>query len=286
MAYEIWKEKQEDQTSDSESVVFGGGESKSGSSHIMYAYFDTNLRLQKIIDLTELGAAVTFIHETAPSMDGGRIVACERGKGIFLYDVDTMAKVEVLRTDGENSRRGGLISVSRAAFVDNDSRIVFLGSCFEDGEGYKCYGSVKTDGGGLAVHRENTFDVMDVYPEHVIFSEELPDNMAGGQVRAYYPSQDTSRMVQLTETKESSYAWGSDKGNYFITAVSNDKTGWTLRLYDVRTAKLVSTKVYEADIEDYREPHICYLEDLQTAVLLQRPYGNNEQFKAGIVTFQ
>lgn len=289
MAYETISGNQETQTGVSETVVLGGGGQENvGSNHIMYAYYDADLGLQKTIDVTALGADVTFIHETAPSRDGGRIAVCEWGQGISLYDVNTMAKMEILRVDGKNyAEMGGLCSVNQVAFAENDSRIVFLGDCIENGEGYICYGSVKTDGSGLAVYRENTFDVMSVFAEHTILSEELPDDRTSGQIWVYYPSQEMSRVIQLSEKIESSHAWGSDKGNYCITAVRNDNVGWTLRLYDIRTTTLVSTKVYEvANTDDYREPHICYLEDQHTAVLLQRPYGDNKQYKAGIVSFQ
>lgn len=237
--------------------------------------------------MTALGADAVFIHETAPSGNGRQIAVCELGKGISLYDINTLTKTDVLRLDGqENNMTDGLSSVSQVAFAENGSRIIFLGQCIENGKGYVCYGSVKTDGSGLSVHRGNTFDVMSVFSDHTIFSEELPDDRTSGQVYVYYSSQDTSQMIQLSEKIESSHVWGSDKGNYFITAVRIDNVGWTLRLYDIGTSKLVSTEVYEvANTDDYREPHICYLEEQQTAVLFQRPYGENKQYKAGIVQF-
>ena len=292
LAYETFAEGEEAQTDTTESVIsgeYGGGEAAiTGSYHIIYAYYDTDLNFQKTIDVTALGADVNFIYQTAPSMDGRQIAVCEQGKGISLYDVNTLEKVDVLQVDGkEYAGIDGLSSVNQVAFTENDSRIVFLGNCIENDKGYVCYGSVKTDGSSLAVHRENTFDIMNVFAEHTIFSEELPDDRTSGQVWIYYPIQDTSQMVQLSEKIESSHVWGSDKGNCFITAVRNDNVGWTLRLYDVKTLKLVSTKVYEVpNTDDYREPHICYLEDQQTAVLFQRPYGENEQYKVGIVSFQ
>lgn len=289
IAYEAVSESSETETGITESVIFGEGEAAiTGSFHIIYAYYDTDLNFQKTIDVTALGADVNFIHQTAPSGDGRQIAVCEQGKGISLYDVNTLEKVDVLQVDGkEYVRMGGLSSVNQVAFAENDSRIVFLGNCIENGKGYVCYGSVKTDGSSLAVHRENTFDIMNVFADHTVFSEELPDDRTSGQVWIYYPFQDISQMVQLSEKTESSHVWGSDTGNYFITAVGNDNVGWTLRLYDIRTLKLVSTKVYEVpNTDDYREPHICYLEEQQIAVLFQRPYGENEQYKVGIVSFQ
>lgn len=289
IAYETFSESQETQTGTTECVIFGEGEAAiAGSFHIIYAYYDTDLNFQKTIDVTALGADVEFIHRTAPSRDGRQIAVCEQGKGISLYDVNTLEKVEVLQVDGkEYAWMDGLSSVNQVAFAENDSRIVFLGNCIENDKGYVCYGSVKTDGSSLAVHRGNTFDIMNVFAEHTIYSEELPDDRTSGQVWIYYPFQDTSQMVQLSEKIESSHVWGSDKGNYFITAVRNDDIGWTLRLYDIRTLKLVSTKVYEvSNTDDYREPHICYLEEQQIAVLFQRPYGENEQYKVGVVSFQ
>ena len=288
LAYETFVEGEEAQTGTAESVIFGGGETAiTGSYHIIYAYYDTEKKKKKNIDVTALGADVDFIHQTAPSRDGRQIAVCGQGKEISLYDVNTLEKVDVLQDGKEYAGMDGLSSVNQVAFAENDSRIIFLGNCIENGKGYVCYGSVKTDGSSLAVHRENTFDIMNVFAEHTIFSEELPDDRTSGQVWIYYPIQDTSQMVQLSEKIESNHVWGSDKGSCFITAVRNDNAGWKLRLYDIGTLKLVSAKVYEVpNTDDYREPHICYLEDQQTAVLFQRPYGENEQYKVGIVSFQ
>ncbi len=284
IAYETFSQAQESETDTTEIVGFDGGK-VAGSFHIMYAYYDANLCIDKTIDVTALGTGAVFIHKTAPSGDGSRIVVCEPGKGISTYDVNTLTKIEVLSVDGEDN--AGLCSVNQVAFAENDSRIVFLGDCIENGEGNKCYGSVKTDGSDLSVHKGSTFEIMNVFTEHTIFSEELPDDRVSGQVWVYYPSKEHTQIIQMSEKMESNFVWGSDKGNYFVTAVENKNIGWVLRLYDIRTAELVSTKLYELENTDaYRDPHICYLEDLQTAVLLQRPYGDNEQFKAGIVSFR
>lgn len=288
IAYKTLSEGQESETSTTEIIGVGGGEI-TGGFQIMYAYYDANLRIDKIIDVTALGGESAFIHKTAPSRDGNRVVVCESGKGISIYDVNTLTKIEVLSVNGKDNAglTGGLCSVSQVAFAENDSRIVFLGDYIENGEGNKCYGSVKTDGSDLSVHKGNTFDIMNVFSEHTIFSEELPDDRVSGQVWVYYPSEDRTQIIQMSEKRESNLVYGSDKGNYFVTAVENENIGWVLRLYDIRTAELVSTKLYELEnTEAYRDPHICYLEEQQTAVLLQRPYGDNEQFKAGIVSFR
>lgn len=283
LAYQTFSRDQEPRMY--ETIVSNGTE---GSRHTMFAYYDADLCLQKTVDVTGLGAEVLFTNRAAPSKDGGRIAVCEIGKGISIYDLETLEKTEVLRTDKKDyAATTGSLEVSRIAFAEDDNKIVFLGNCNENGEGYKCIGSVNTDGSGLTVHKSNIFDVMSAYGHHAIFSEELPDDRAGGQVWVYYPSEDKTEVVQTSEKMESSYAWGSDKGNYFITAIEDEDTGWILRLYDVQTLKPVSTKIFELEnTEDYRDPHICYLEDLQTAVLLLRPYGDNDRFKAGAISFR
>ncbi len=294
VAYEAFCEDSETGTNSaySDSAIFDstvvGGNGTAGAIHIMFAYYNENLVLQKTVDVTGLGSDITYIHEAAPSMDGSMIAVCEWGVGIALYNAETMEKLKVLSLRGtENAEIGKLHSISQVGFAENDNKIIFLGTCIKDGEGYTCFGSVKTDGSNLCIHKESASDAMSVYPEHAIFSEKAPDELAGGKVWAYYSAQDIFRMMPLTEKRESGHVWGSDKGNYFVTAVREDNVGWTLRLYDVMTAGLVSTKVYEVEnIGDYREPHICYLEDAHAAVLLQRPLGDNGLYKAGIVLFQ
>ncbi len=287
IAYKVFSETPKSDNNTTAVVGFGGGHIE-GSYHIMYAYYDANLCMDKTIDVTELEAELIFLYQTAPSRDGGRIAVCDRRKGIYVYDVNTHEKTEVLQVDEnqDDKTAGSLSWVSQIAFAENDSRIVFLGSCIENGESYTCYGSVKTDGSGLSIHRGNKFDVMSVLSEYTIFSEDIQDDRASGEVWAYDPSGDSTQIIKTSEKIESNCVWGSDKGNYFVTAVEKENIGWELRLYDVRTGKLV-TKVYElGDTEAYRAPHICYLEDRQMAVLLQRPYGDNKQFKAGIVSFK
>ena len=74
IAYEAVSESSETETGITESVIFGEGEAAiTGSFHIIYAYYDTDLNFQKTIDVTALGADVNFIHQTAPSGDGRQI---------------------------------------------------------------------------------------------------------------------------------------------------------------------------------------------------------------------
>ena len=78
------------------------------------------------------------------------------------------------------------------------------------------------------------------------------------------------KIYDLTDKKEGGNIYGSDTGRYFASSVSS-KTGWTVRVYDTATGKLVKEQSVSNDGQELygvNDPVLCVLDETQTCFIL------------------
>lgn len=259
-------------------------------AHMICSFYDKKLNYEKQIDLTaDLQADVNFVREVAVGRSGTELAVCENG-GISLYHTDTGEKKEVLRiADISYEATDGLCSVTQVDFTADGQTLIFLGQQFSlpvrDGAmAHTAAGSIHIDGSDLAVFGVEQMDIMHGFSSHAIYSQELPDDPAG-EILVYLPDEKKLFPIALTEKGESSHAWPSDNGNFVATALCVEKKGWTIRLYETKTGRLLDEAFYECEnTENYRSPWLYYMEEQEFLLGFWRPYGDHTQAMAAVIS--
>ena len=248
-----------------------------GDDGMMAYIYDSSLSLKKEIAVNELLAGDFVVSETggvAASTDGTKLAFAALG-GLYLYDLESGSLTTLLDV-GQNAGTAsiGISMLNGAAFVQDNSQIVFYGSgssipAVDGEEGFSIYGSIAVDGSGLKLTKPSDYDMEEM--QSSVSRLFFPQTFTQADGTLLWIDRATGRANTLSfsgsgEGKDGVY--GSEQGNYVATAVLNGSL--TVRVYDVASGALVATEVIENSDPTYfyRVPRIYLLDGAKTAVVV------------------
>lgn len=218
----------------------------SSGSRFHVIFYDASLKNRSEMDLSKLFGhkdslistqAITF------SPDGNRI-AYATMTGLYLYERQSDKRTTLIDlTPRDNKSRSGISIVEQIGFTNGGKSIAFKAQSFDvpevtDKPSFDTIGTINTDGTGLKNQKVDGYAVKELsaYAFRSLVAEDF--KTADGRVMVMDGKSRDKKIYNLTDKKEGGNIYGSDTGSYFASSVSS-KTGWTVRVYDMATGKLV-----------------------------------------------
>lgn len=255
-------------------------------------FYDASLKsrlefeLSKMMDNEEV-----FMMETNGidfSSDGNYIV-CGLIKGIYLYDRKQNKRTKLIDLTVEDKKAySGLCDIEQVAFTNADKTIAFKGQSFSvpavnDENSFDTIGTINVDGTGLTNQKIDGYAAKELtaYDSRVLVAEDF--TTADGRIMIIDNKSSNKNIYPLSDNKEGGNIYGSDSGHYFASSDENE-TGFTVRIYDTETGKLVKEEKISADGEYIvKDPIMRVVDEIKMCFVI---LGNRQDtVDTKIVTF-
>ncbi|MSU03287.1 hypothetical protein [Tissierella pigra] len=247
-------------------------------------YYNENLDIVQEVNLNEvLGESPKFIAVDKT----GKKIAFATDTGLFLYDLVKGTKQTLLNLGLENTEaNNGLTYLSDLAFFDKDTKIAFIGSCYEkiggNSKKQPTFGTISVDGTEMVnekaeLPRLRNMEATDYY---VAFSEDAYPINTGEPVGKVIIIDNATGQIHrhtLQNKHESQNVFLLGKGKYFITCLQNDDKEVIYRIYDSKTGKLFKETKQEFDgktDEKYIKTYVQTFDDTNTFIAVSAFYNS------------
>lgn len=241
-------------------------------------FYDASLKNRSELDLSKLLGDKDFLPDTnaiAVSSDGSRI-AYATMRGLYLYDRQSDQRTTLIDlTQEDNKARSGISTIEQVGFTNDDKSIAFKAQSFDvpavaDKPSFDTAGTISTDGTGLTNRKIDGYAVKELsaYASRMLVAEDF--TTADGRVMVMDSKSHDQNIYNLADKKEGGNICGSDTGRYFASSVAT-KTGWTVRVYDTQTGKLVKEQSVSNDGQELygaNDPAVCLLDVTRTCFVL------------------
>ena len=209
------------------------------------------------------------------SSDGKQMIYAT-SSALYRYDFEKNEKSIVVDLTSEDiEKRSGIVSFEQIDFAHDDKQIVFKAQTFDipvdpNKYSFSTCGVVNVDGSKLTNKTLGDYicSKITAYNDILLLSED--PNIASGRTLVMELPEEKTKIHKLIDVSESGNVWGSNDGNYFATPIPT-KTGWTIRIYDMKSGKLEGEHHVTIDGEKrYKEqaPVIKMVDDLRTYIVL------------------
>ncbi len=258
----------------------GGFEAEEGSSgpQLRVVFYDTNLKSRSEFDISNLLRDEKTLMDTeaiAFSSDGNRI-AYATMTGLYLYDRQQDKHTTLIDLTAEDEKaRSGICNVEQVGFTNGGNNIAFKAQSFDVpaviGEpSFDTIGIINTDGTGLTNQKADGYAVKELsaYDSRLLVAEDF--TTADGRVMVMDNKSGSKKIHILSDNNEGGNIYGSDTGRYFASSVSS-KTGWTVRIYDTETGKMVKEESISNDGEEvygFKDPMLRIVDETKTCIVL------------------
>lgn len=256
----------------------GGFMQNDSEFQFLTVIYDENLVLKSEIDISKLVADGEFLNDTeaiAVSPDGNSI-AFATMQGVTLYDRVNQKSIKLIDLTGEDEKAYlGLSVIEQMGFTNNGKSVAFKAQSFDvpavlDKPSFDTVGTVNIDGSRLKNKKPVGYapKMLTCYPSRLLVAEDF--KTASGRMMVMDSKSGEERIYTLSEKKEGGNIYGSDTGLYFASSVPN-KTGWTVRVYETDTGKLVKEESISNDGQELygiNDPMLCVLDDAKTCMVL------------------
>lgn len=273
-------------TLDSGYVITGTGD----LFHVVF--YDASLKSRSEFELSKvMDNEKVFMMETNGidfSSDGNYIV-CGSNKGIYLYDRKQNKRTKLIDLTVEDKKAySGLCDVEQVAFTNDDTTIAFKGQSFSvpvisGDNSFDTIGTINVDGTGLTNQKIDGYAAKEltVYDSCVLVAEDF--TTADGRIMIIDNKSSNKKIYPLSDNKEGGNIYGSDSGHYFASSDENE-TGFTVRIYDAETGKLVKEEKISADGEYIvKDPIMRVVDEIKMCFVI---LGNRQDtVDTKIVTF-
>ena len=240
--------------------------------------YDENLVLKSEIDISKLVADGEFLNDTeaiAVSPDGNSIAFASM-QGVTLYDCSNKKSTKLIDLTAEDEKAFlGISVIEQMGFTNNGKSVAFKAQSFDvpavvDKPSFDTIGTVNTDGSGLTNKKPDGYSpkMLTSYNSRLLVAEDF--KTASGRMMVIDSKSGEQRIYNLSDKKEGGNIYGSDNGRYFASSVPS-KTGWTVRVYETDTGKLVKEESISNDGQELygiNDPMICVLDDAKTCMVL------------------
>lgn len=258
------------------------------SKRIAKAYFyNKNLDIVQELNLNEvLGESRLHIPVGCIAVTkSGKKIAYATSTGLFLYDLTKETKETLLNYSLENMDiNKGLIFLKDIAFFDNDTKLAFIGTSFEEkGEnGQTTFGTISADDSGIVNEKADLPNLkhMAVSDDYLAFSEDdyvFGDGKPTGKVIMIDSTTQQILRHTLHDRDEGSNVFLSEKGKYFMSYLQNDNKKITFRIYDSKTGKLIREMKQEfagKTDEKYMKTYIEIFDDINKFIAVSTFYNS------------
>lgn len=249
------------------------GMSDSGMTTYIY---DNSLSLNKKIAVNEILPEDFVVSETgvAATTDGKKLAIAAFG-GLYLYDLEK----EKLTTLLDLTKKSGTASIQISsldgiAFSPDNSQIIFYGRGIsipaKNGENsFSIYGSIAANGSNLKITKPSAYDIEEMQSSTKrLFFPQIFTKANGTLLWLDRQTGEKKTLSFANKSEGRNGVYSSEQGNYVATAVLDGSL--TIRVYDVNSGKLISTKVIKNSNSAYfnRIPRIYLLDNAKTAVVV------------------
>lgn len=242
------------------------------------AMYDENLMIKSEIDISGLVADGEFLIDTeaiAVSPDGNSI-AFATLQSVTLYDCSNKKFTKLVDLTAEDEKAYlGISVIEQMAFTNNGNSVAFKAQSFDvpavvDKPSFDTVGTINTDGSGLINKKPEGYapKMLISYPSRLLVAEDF--KTASGRIMVIDSKSGEQNIHTLVDKKEGGNIYGSDTGRYFASSIP-DKTGWTVRVYETDTGKLIKEESISNDGQELygiNDPMICVLDDAKTCMVL------------------
>nr|WP_319489735.1 hypothetical protein [uncultured Caproiciproducens sp.] len=260
--------------SSSGGFVQGGSETQ-----IRAAIYDEQLVLKSDVDISGLVADREFLigaEAIAVSPDGNSIAFATMQQGIMIYDRVNQKSTKLIDLTGNDEKANlGISIIEQIGFTYNGKRVAFKAKSFDvpailDKPSFDTVGTVNIDGSGLTNKKPDGYSpkMLTSYPSWLLVAEDF--KTASGRMMVMDSKTGEQKIHTLSDKTEGGNIFGSDSGRYFASSVPN-KTGWTVRVYETDTGKLVKEEsIFNDGQELYgiNDPMICVSDNTKTCMVL------------------
>lgn len=248
---------------------------------ITKAYFyNENLDIIQEFNLTEiLGPSP----RTIAISQSGKKIAYATNNGLFLYDLTEETKQSLFNLGLENIEvNEGLVSFRDITFFDNDTKLAFMGTSFEENDmnGQTTFGIISID--GSVVFNEKALlprlQHMGVSDDYLAFSEGLYPFGTGAPVGEVIMIDNATQQIirhTLMDKDEGSNIFLSEKGKYFMTYLQKGSSEIIYKIYDSKTGDLIQEmeqKFFGEAAENYMRTYIEIFDDSHTFIAVSTFY--------------
>lgn len=264
----------------------GDGLQSGGSApNVTCVFYDSQLnKIQEINVLEALHGAMSEddrrigINElrVIDVSDDGSKIAVGSMSALYVYNTETKTGNQIIPAS-EN------MIPSDVRFAGN-SRIAFGGAYLPVGasESTYSYGTVNTDGSGLAIHVPHDFragELPGATDSFVLIGQDM--RAVSGQL-LLHPAGGEARTIKLATSREGDMAYLSEDGAYFATAAGGEQL--VIRIYEMQTGSLLAeTSIAEEDATLIsRMPDVRILDSLRAAVVI---YGQHVDTRIKVIQF-
>lgn len=242
------------------------------------AIYDEQLVLKSDVDISGLVADREFLIDAqaiAISPDGNSI-AFATMQGVTLYDCSNKKRTKLIDLTVEDEKAYlGISVIEQMGFTNNGKSVVFKAQSFDvpavvDKPSFDTIGTVNLDGSGLTNKKPDGYfpKMLTSYNSRLLVAEDF--KTASGRMMVIVSKSGEQKIYTLSDKKEGGNIYGSDTGRYFASSVPS-KTGWTVRVYETNTGKLVKEESISNDGQELygiNDPMICVLDDAKTCMVL------------------
>lgn len=273
----------------------GGFVQGSSDTQIRAAIYDEQLVLKSDVDISGLVADRDFLIDAqaiAISPDGNSI-AFATMHGVTLYDCSNKKRTKLIDLTVENEKAYlGVSIIEQMGFTNNGKSVVFKAQSFDvpvvvDKPSFDTIGTVNLDGSGLTNKKPDGYfpKMLTSYNSWLLVAEDF--KTASGRMMVIDSKSGEQKIYTLSDKKEGGNIYGSDTGRYFASSVPS-KTGWTVRVYETNTGKLVKEESISNDGQELygiNDPMICVLDDAKTCMVLLGHKQKNVDTKIASFSF-
>ena len=240
--------------------------------------YDEQLVLKSETGISGLLADGEFLIDTeaiAISPDGNSI-AFATMQGVTLYDCSNKKRTKLINLTADDEKSYlGISVIEQMAFTNDGKSVAFKAQSFDvpavvDKPSFDTIGTVNLDGSGLTNKKPDGYfpKMLTSYNSRLLVAEDF--KTASGRMMVIDTKTGEQKIHTLSDKKEGGNIYGSDTGRYFASSVPS-KTGWTVRVYETNTGKLVKEESISNDGQELygiNDPMICVLDDAKTCMVL------------------
>ncbi|WP_312279489.1 hypothetical protein [Oscillibacter sp.] len=241
--------------------------------------YDENLVLKSEIDISKLvedGGLLVETEAIAISPDGNTLAFATLQQGIMLYDRVNQKSTKLIALTGNDDKNNlGLSIIEQIGFTNNGKSVAFKAQSFDvpavnNKPSFDTVGTVNIDGSGLTNKKPGGYSpkMLTSYPSRLLIAEDF--KTASGRMMVIDSKTGEQKTHKLSDKKEGGNIYGSDTGRYFASSVPS-RTGWTVRVYESDTGKLVKEESISNDGQELygiNDPMICVVDNAKTCMVL------------------
>ena len=258
----------------------GGLEVVEGTSgpQLRVVFYDASLKSRSEFDILNIlrDEETLMVPEAiAFSSDGNRI-AYATMNGLYLYDRQQDKRTTLIDLTAEDWKaRSGICNVEQVGFTNGGNSIAFKAQSFDvpvviDKPSFDTIGIINTDGTGLTNQKVDGYAAKELsaYDSRLLVAEDF--TTADGRMMVMDNKSGSKKIHILSDNNEGGNIYGSDTGRYFASSVSS-KTGWTVRVYDTETGKMVKEESISNDGQElygFNDPMLRIVDKTKTCIVL------------------